>query len=427
MRRQVVIYKLAAAFVSVLAMSGLAEANSSFARLKNSYEAAIRAVCKQSTEEAGRVKRSYPLMLKKAMTTYQQAGDLKGVMAMREEIKRYEKTRSMPTESTGASSEIMKLADGCRKRIEAAEKRKNELILSTTKKYVDRLETDKKRLTKEGKFDEALAIKAEQQRVSTDGTVTAAEFALASNVSERVKEEEKSPPKEISREPGAATSTATSSVPSGSRECSRCLGTGKAHEACKKCAGTGRCTACKGAGTKPSALKGSRTRMKCYPCMGNGKCKGCGGKRLLEAEGTCTYCRGKGHVAIYSSSYHSSGGTSSSGYSVSTQFRMFDQGDVAGVDVNLADVLPYRRDFAGKVCRSLCFVRKTAPGSKYIKLSPDGRLTMVVRCYSSSVTAKALSVIDKVGNGGAAIVTYGVSSSGTMYIFDVDPAPKAAK
>jgi len=104
---------------------------------------------------------------------------------------------------------------------------------------------------------------------------------------------------------------------------------------------------------------------------------------------------------------------------------MFDQGQV--VNVAYDDFLANRNAYAGKVCQSVCFVKKFSGSSRYIYLSPDGRSYRIVACYSSSIGEKVRPVVDAVGIDGAAIVTYGNRADGRSYIFDLDPAPKAAK
>lgn len=425
MKKNITILALVLMMLPMCAVSGRAAAETALSRLRGAYARSIARIQTQCSEDVARVKRSYPVSIDAAMNVHQKAGDLAGVIAVRNEQTRFKKTGTIPDESTpGLPPQITKLVAACHKNIADAEKRKNESILSTTKAYVSRLEDLKKALTKRGEFDEALKADSEQKRVARDGVVTAAEFALAD---EKAKHGEKTSTQPKTTPSGSTPANQVAkpapAPPSGSRECSRCTGTGKAHEYCTECSGTGRCPTCKGLGTRPSGLKGSRNRMRCFVCRGGGKCKGCDGARLLQVDGACKYCNGKGHIPISTSGYVRYSGDP--GRYSGAMYEMYRKGDIR--DADFKEVMDDRRAFGGQVIRSVCFIRKSQPEDRYVSLSADKRSYFRLPCYGLSITKDVNPVVDAIGVNGTAVVTYGILSSGATYIYNITATRQPSK
>jgi hypothetical protein len=192
-------------------------------------------------------------------------GDLDGVVALTSEIKRVSRAVAIPSEDDGETPESVRVVRGEYRaaigKSKAAFERKEQALLQG---YVADLETLKKRLTVEGKIEEALAVKE----------------AIASQ----------KPLVEVKPPVVAPPVPNEEMVP-----CGACSGVGKKLGPCAKCSGTGVCVICSGAGVRKQMMTGMADRMPCMACRKTGKCAPCGGTGKVPGQ-ACEVCRGVGKV-----------------------------------------------------------------------------------------------------------------------------------
>ena len=122
----------------------------------------------------------YLQALKKLEQTFQQAGDLDGLLQTRKEIERFTASKQLPDE---ASAQPLKaLSDIQRKFVERSRDmnlNRNRQVVALADRYLAVLESLKKSLTVQGKIEDALQVNAEINLVKKRAEITAAQFALA--------------------------------------------------------------------------------------------------------------------------------------------------------------------------------------------------------------------------------------------------------
>lgn len=190
---------------------------------------------------------AYRKDLEKMEEAAKNKGDLDGVMAVKEERKLLDEAKgiiipedeSAPTAYAGLK-ELRKKYNSFYEKMESGNKIEAEKIY---KNYITGMEAMKVLLTKDGKFEEALAVKAEIEKVLKE--------QMSSGDGEK-KVEDKSETK-----------------------CPACNGAGVVEEACSVCKGTGLCRMCNGEGFRPGLS--NFDRVTCLSCKKTGKCRDCEG------------------------------------------------------------------------------------------------------------------------------------------------------
>ena len=138
------------------------------ARLDGSYEATAK-------EEHGR----YAKSLDALGSALRKKGDLDGVIATKNEKKRFAAEKTIPKADSRTAAPIAKLRANSHSRVSNARIKKNLGIISITQRYLAAAEQQKKLFTRQDKIEQALEWKAEIDRVKTSGAIAAAEFVLA--------------------------------------------------------------------------------------------------------------------------------------------------------------------------------------------------------------------------------------------------------
>ena len=108
--------------------------------------------------------RSVDAMAKQA----QSQGDLETVLALMAEAKRVDAEKTVPdSDSSHLNPMLAKLREGYQLAVQTAEDRRATALPALQDSYVKKLDAMKRQLTIEGKLEEALAVKAEMERVES--------------------------------------------------------------------------------------------------------------------------------------------------------------------------------------------------------------------------------------------------------------------
>jgi hypothetical protein len=192
------------------------------------------------------------------------AGNLEGVLAAEQELKRINKAVAIPQEDEpGTHLVICQARNAYRAAMAKAKesfKRKQKILIE---RHVVDLEAVKTRLTVDGKIEDAVAVKKV--------------IELYKNVLNEINTPAVTVPDE---------ETVT---------CPACSGTGKKLGPCPKCSGSGLCAMCSGEGVRKAMMMGVADRMPCITCKRSGKCAQCGGAGKVSTL-PCDACQGAGKV-----------------------------------------------------------------------------------------------------------------------------------
>jgi hypothetical protein len=351
----------------------------------------------------------------------QKAGDLEGWMFVKKELERFEKEENIPAESSDdCPAVVKKLQDKYRPRIAGSSK--GDKTGTITKKYLESLEALKRKLTIDGKIQEALEVKAEIEKVSSkSGTL-----AMKSGGSAHKKQYKKV-------------------------VCPGCKGSKCTMGPCEQCNGDGNCPACGGAGMRESSLTGKQVM--CIHCAGKTKCRKCQGEGQTPGR-RCSVCKGTGYklvelkpgekikpekpeiVKVEKKPKVISTSTSSSSSSVdmkgldeyiktvSTLRRLYKKRQME--DVSFASVIKDPLKHKGKICRStVCLFSSHLKGVRVGASSSDAKTGgNLISPVSKSVSSRADRVLASVKKGGKVKIYYGVINEDNITLFGIDAADK---
>jgi hypothetical protein len=152
-----IIYPL---FVLALIAANSSTVTSSLSEYKKTYETRVGQIKTEYEATVARATAAYAKLLDYALNAGRTRGDLDTVVAAQKEKKRFETEKSVPDASPAEMPEWLKRQqDSSRARISSARIDKDKKHVQLLTLYLDALEALKKRLTTEGKIDEALAVK----------------------------------------------------------------------------------------------------------------------------------------------------------------------------------------------------------------------------------------------------------------------------
>jgi hypothetical protein len=148
--------------------------------LKDIYTKAIQKVDADCASAAQALPASYLKELIKHQKTVQAAGDLEGLTTANRELERFKNEQTVPDQPAKSTPEaIRNLQTQYRDAVAKNDLEKNKKTVAVTKQYLENLATMQTSLTKSGNISEALATKAEIQRVKADSKIAGAEAAVA--------------------------------------------------------------------------------------------------------------------------------------------------------------------------------------------------------------------------------------------------------
>lgn len=174
---------LAACLITVL--PSLSPAQSALDASRKIYRDGLEKMDSEYRKRLRDVDSGYGKYLSSLSQSLQKKGDLEGVLAARNEVKRFETEGSVPAQADPALSPAIVLARGnYHQAVEDAGVERSRKIVAFTKHYESRLESLKKELTTAGKIEEALAVKAELEALEKNERVTSAKFDLIARAAE---------------------------------------------------------------------------------------------------------------------------------------------------------------------------------------------------------------------------------------------------
>lgn len=356
----------------------------------------------------------YTNALARASDASRKAGDLDGVLALTEELKRCSKAGTFPeTDDAGINEAVRSARQAYRAAVARARERSILDQKAIIERHVEDLETLKKKLTVDGRIEDAVAVKE-----------------YITSLKDEI--EKKAPVRPVT--PGPREDMVA---------CPMCSGTGKKAAPCPKCAGSGLCQSCDGTGLRKAVMMGSSDRMPCLTCMktGPGKCVQCLGKGLIPGA-QCDTCEGTGKVSSgKAQSIRNARAPMRGPYDVprwamynrgnpgdktvergNTMKTMFDNGDTIAVD--LAAVLLKPESYRGKVCRSVVYFRYADRGYLTASVKPSGGSSVEFTPYSEEESGAAYGIGKALKHDEQVVIFYGVLDAGRYVLFRAVPARK---
>lgn len=356
----------------------------------------------------------YTNALARAADAFRKAGDLDGVLALTEELKRCSKAGNFPeTDEAGINEAVKSARQSYRAAVARAREKSVQEQKAIVEHHIEDLEALKKRLTVDARIEDAVAVK---EYIAS----------LKDEIEKKV--------------PGPA-------VTPGPREdmvaCPLCSGTGKKSAPCSKCSGSGLCQSCDGSGLRKAMMMGSSDRMPCIACMktGAGKCSQCSGKGVIPGV-QCDACEGSGKVSAGKAQSLKKDRTPMTGSSDvprwayynrgnpgdktvdrgNTMKTVFDSGDTIAVD--LASVLLKPESYRGKVCRSVVYFRYADRGYLQASVKPSGGNSVEFTPYSEEESGAAYGIGKALKYDEQIVIFYGVLDAGRYILFRAVPARK---
>ena len=185
---------LLAASVSVCLGQTAASTGDDLKSLQDTYKKAIAKIDGDAANAAQSQPATYMKELYKIQQALQKAGDLDGLTAANSELERFKSTQTVPDQPDASlPPDIRKLQTAFKAALAKADLDKNRKLVSTTKQYVELLNSLQTSLTKAGKVDKAMDVNAEIKRVKSDPKITSAEFVVAAGDTEKPPAKDESP------------------------------------------------------------------------------------------------------------------------------------------------------------------------------------------------------------------------------------------
>jgi hypothetical protein len=148
--------------------------------LQDAYAKAIQKVEADSASAAQALPANYIKEIQKIQQAVQKAGNLEGLTTANRELERFKAEQTIPDQPAASTPDAIKKLQVQYKAAAAKnDLEKNKKIVSITKLYVENLTSLQISLTKFGKINEALEVKAETKRIKEDSKVTTAESTVA--------------------------------------------------------------------------------------------------------------------------------------------------------------------------------------------------------------------------------------------------------
>ena len=158
--------------------SNSAAGNTAMAAFKTSYTSNLAAIVSSSTSTDGLAR--YGKSLDGIADALKKDGDLDGVVAVREEKRRFDAEKTVPTESAAdVIPAIAKARSDYHQSCAKGDIENSKRILALADSYAANLETLKKQLTQQDKIEEATEVKQEIDRLRSSPEVTSAQFVIA--------------------------------------------------------------------------------------------------------------------------------------------------------------------------------------------------------------------------------------------------------
>ncbi len=178
--------RLQAAFLVLGAIASLAvggevtnaQPGAALADLTPKYEAMLREIVARCDQGVEQLPAKYQKAVDALQLEAQGKGDLDGVLGAKAEIARFGRANSIPDEDEpDLPAAIKSLRERCRQQGAQLRLKRDKDIVTLVSQYTGRLTELEQRLTRDGKIDEASAVRAEAERVKASKEVQAAVIA----------------------------------------------------------------------------------------------------------------------------------------------------------------------------------------------------------------------------------------------------------
>jgi len=164
----------------LLGASSFAQEGAKLAQLRSIYEDSLAKCEWQYKEGVGDWPASYAKAIATLQAKMQRAGNLDGWSATNKELTRFKEESRITDDIIEKSPAMIRgIQRDYKNRRESYDVDRCKSIISLKDKYVARLSSLQKSLTRAGKIDEAFSVRSEIERVRKSEVVTAAEFMLA--------------------------------------------------------------------------------------------------------------------------------------------------------------------------------------------------------------------------------------------------------
>jgi len=381
--------------------------------MRQAFETSIAAIQNKYDARIDAVPDLYRNGLLSVQQEKQEKGDLEAWVAIRNELERLDKEKTIPA---GGSSDLLPEIKNLRAlyNLDSLEREKSEKISDLASKYVTALEDFKKKLTVDGNFDEAVKVRDEIDKVHKHPAVMAAEITLAG-------------------QPAGAPRKIT---------CPECDGVGTIKEECPDCSGTGVCPFCDGKGVRRTGLNNKEVR--CQACIGTGKCRKCEGTG--EVSVTCPTCRGRKEIEAPSDNKTDNPKPTDTTTVVkpvekpkpapiSTEEEEKEMREYVATiqklrelrskgqpeEVSIDKVMENKNDFKAHLCKSRVILFTAHEKSVRVgtSLSQIGAGGYMLQPASGSIGAEGRAILFGHDNGVEVDVVYGIVNSTTTMLFEV--------
>ena len=158
--------------------------------LKTKYEETLESFVLSHGMKMSDIQRQYETAVETFSKKAQEAGDLDRTTALLAELARFRRKKAVPPETPeDAISDVRQLQNSYRERYEALEEEHAKNVLTLADGYDRALDTVQKDLTRNGKFEDAMKVKNERQRVASSTYVVSARVVLTEQAAKRKQRE----------------------------------------------------------------------------------------------------------------------------------------------------------------------------------------------------------------------------------------------
>lgn len=180
MKKSVVPLMLLCQMAALLLASGAEDDPQELVTLRSSYHGQIAAIEQDHKHELKNAPRQYAESLKSLEKTFQMAGDLRSLLAVRKESARFADNPTIKAiKLVDTPAKLRSLQENFLKDYRNIGVNKARRILELTQRYSARLATLQRKLTQKGRIEDALKVMHEAENLPKTRAVKAAQFEIA--------------------------------------------------------------------------------------------------------------------------------------------------------------------------------------------------------------------------------------------------------
>jgi hypothetical protein len=178
---------MAAGIAILLALaSGPALATTGLPGLKSIYQARLDTIIRESGEKRMALRTDYVRALRELEAAFRKAGKLERVLDVQREKERFQDSYTLPAcPGKDTPAEIIALQKRCREAWHSTQRSKHRRVMTLVRYYTRHLAALEKKLTVQGKIEQALEVRSEKEATRKSPEVRAAKFALSDRPAKR--------------------------------------------------------------------------------------------------------------------------------------------------------------------------------------------------------------------------------------------------